>query len=92
VQESYLAIFVFSIIWFIGWMYILANFSWGANQYEIFATFIWILITLKSVFYILTPGAMKKISKQMKPVMKNIHYVWALYMLLGIYVSYIAYV
>ncbi len=92
IQDSYLAIFIFSIVWFIGWMYILANFSGNADQYEIFATFIGILITLKSTFYILTPWAMKKIMKQMKPVIKKIHYIWAVYMFLWIYVSYIAYV
>lgn len=92
IQSNNLLVLILGIVWFIFGMYILSWLQSFSNSFEIFTGIIAIMIVLKSAFLIITPHIMKSISKSMKPIIKNIHYIGALYLLIWLYVSYISYV
>jgi len=80
-QSNNLSIFMFSIVGFIFGMYMISKYSSVSNIHEVFAICIGIAVTLKSVFYLLTPHVMQKLTKSMKPITKNMHYIGSIYLL-----------
>jgi hypothetical protein len=92
VEKAHVSIYLFSIIWFIFGVYILQMHSSFSSVLEWFAFLVWISLTIKSSLYLLTPWVMQKITKDVsKHFLKLIRYIAPLYILIWIYISYIAY-
>lgn len=91
-EKAHVSVFVMSIMSFIFWMFILTYHSWFSDFHEWFATIIGIIVTLKSAIFLLTPNITQTIIKEFSPLLQRCHYIWVVYLLIWIYVSYLAYI
>ena len=91
VKKAYVSIFTMSLFSFMFWMYIISSFAWFSDIHQSFATIIGFIIVFKSTFYILKPDLMHEFLETFEPLLSNIHYIGTIYLVLWIFISYIAY-
>jgi len=92
IQKAHVSIFMMSIFSFIFWMYMIALHAWFWTIHQGFVTIIAFIIVAKSTLYLLKPEFMQDLIKTFDPVLRNIHYIGSIYLLVWVFISYIAYI